>query len=157
MALARELLRTCYQTYKDMPTGLGPETTRFEPSTKDRQVPFDKRYSIEKSTYLLRPETIESMFVLYRMTGDSVYQEWGWEVFQSLVKNCRTPTAFSGISDVSKDPAKETVKHNNSMQSFFWAETLKYLYLLFSPTDLLPLDQFVFTTEAHPLKILNVQ
>lgn len=29
------------------------------------------------------------------------------------------------------------------------AETLKYLYLLFSPNDLLPLDQIVINTEAH--------
>jgi len=27
---------------------------------------------------------------------------------------------------------------------------LKYFYLLFSPDDLLPLDQVVFNTEAHP-------
>lgn len=31
------------------------------------------------------------------------------------------------------------------------AETLKYLYLLFSPNDLLPLDKIVLNTEAHPL------
>jgi len=39
------------------------------------------------------------------------------------------------------------------MQSFFLAETLKYLYLLFSPTTVIPLDEWVFNTEAHPLKI----
>lgn len=39
------------------------------------------------------------------------------------------------------------------MQSFFLAETLKYLYLLFSPDDLMSLDKWVFNTEAHPLKI----
>ncbi len=30
------------------------------------------------------------------------------------------------------------------------AETLKYFYLLFSPDDLLPLDEIVINTEAHP-------
>lgn len=40
------------------------------------------------------------------------------------------------------------------MQSFFLAETLKYLYLLFSPTTVIPLDEWVFNTEAHPLKIV---
>lgn len=29
------------------------------------------------------------------------------------------------------------------------AETLKYMYLLFGPNDVLPLDQVVFNTEAH--------
>eukprot|EP00252_Welwitschia_mirabilis_P007296 TRINITY_DN1853_c0_g1_i3.p1 TRINITY_DN1853_c0_g1~~TRINITY_DN1853_c0_g1_i3.p1 ORF type:complete len:101 (+),score=19.16 TRINITY_DN1853_c0_g1_i3:148-450(+) len=41
------------------------------------------------------------------------------------------------------------------MQSFFLAETLKYLYLLFSPPSVIPLDQWVFNTEAHPLKIVQ--
>lgn len=44
--------------------------------------------------------------------------------------------------------------HDDTQQSFFLAETLKYLYLLFSPADVMPLDEWVFNTEAHPLKIL---
>lgn len=44
--------------------------------------------------------------------------------------------------------------HDDTQQSFFLAETLKYLYLLFSPADVLPLDEWVFNTEAHPLRIL---
>lgn len=43
----------------------------------------------------------------------------------------------------------------DKMESFFLAETLKYLYLLLddSQPDLVPLDQYVFNTEAHPLPI----
>lgn len=37
------------------------------------------------------------------------------------------------------------------LHSFFFAETLKYLYLLFSPDSIISLDKFVFNTEAHPL------
>ena len=44
---------------------------------------------------------------------------------------------------------------DNMMQSFFLAETLKYLYLLFSPPSVIPLDQWVFNTEAHPLRIVT--
>lgn len=44
---------------------------------------------------------------------------------------------------------------DDMMQSFFLAETLKYLYLLFSPPSTIPLDQWVFNTEAHPLKIMT--
>lgn len=40
------------------------------------------------------------------------------------------------------------------MQSFWLAETLKYLYLLFADDDKLDLDKWVFTTEAHPLRIM---
>ena len=42
---------------------------------------------------------------------------------------------------------------DNMMQSFFLAETLKYLYLLFSPPSLVSFDEWVFNTEAHPLRI----
>jgi mannosyl-oligosaccharide alpha-1,2-mannosidase len=40
------------------------------------------------------------------------------------------------------------------MESFFLAETLKYFYLLFEDDpNVLPLDQWVFNTEAHPFPI----
>jgi mannosyl-oligosaccharide alpha-1,2-mannosidase len=35
------------------------------------------------------------------------------------------------------------------------AETLKYLYLLFREDDLVPLDKWVFNTEAHPFPIFE--
>lgn len=41
------------------------------------------------------------------------------------------------------------------MQSFFLAETLKYFYLLYSPSSVISLDEWVFNTEAHPLKIVT--
>jgi mannosyl-oligosaccharide alpha-1,2-mannosidase len=66
-----------------------------------------------------------------------------------LEKHCRTGSGFSGIRDVySNNPPKDDVQ-----QSFFLAETLKYLYLLFSDDSVIPLDQWVFNTEAHPLPI----
>jgi hypothetical protein len=39
----------------------------------------------------------------------------------------------------------------DSMESFLFAETLKYLYLLFAPDSAFDLDAHVLTTEAHPL------
>jgi endoplasmic reticulum Man9GlcNAc2 1,2-alpha-mannosidase len=36
------------------------------------------------------------------------------------------------------------------------AETLKYLYLLFGPDDILPLDTVVFNTEAHPFPVFSI-
>ena len=33
------------------------------------------------------------------------------------------------------------------------AETLKYLYLIFSPPDTISLDDYVLNTEAHPFRI----
>jgi mannosyl-oligosaccharide alpha-1,2-mannosidase len=47
-----------------------------------------------------------------------------------------------------------TGEKDNMMQSFFLAETLKYLYLLFSPPSVISFDEWVFNTEAHPLRIV---
>ena len=55
----------------------------------------------------------------------------------------------AGTPDVTRVPPI----HGDTQQSFFLAETLKYLYLLFSPDDAMPLDEWVTNTEAHPLKI----
>lgn len=58
-------------------------------------------------------------------------------------------SAGSGYSQVNSG-----VK-DNMMQSFFLAETLKYLYLLFSPSSVISLDEWVFNTEAHPIRIMT--
>ena len=70
---------------------------------------------------------------------------------QALEQHCRVDTGFVGLKDVfQENPPKDNVQ-----QSFFLAETLKYLYLLFSDDSIIPLDQWVFNTEAHPLPVLE--
>ena len=76
------------------------------------------------------------------------FYDKGWLLFEAIEAQCRTPTAYSGLKDVGRPSAGLT----DSMQSFFFAETLKYLWLLFSDADVLPLDRYVFTTEGHPLR-----
>jgi len=99
----------------------------------------------------MRPEAVETWFILYRITGDKIYQEWGWEFFESIEKWTRVKYGYCGLKDASSnEPIKDDVQ-----QSYFLAETLKYLFLLFSPKDLLPLDKFVFNTEAHPFPLFE--
>ena len=70
---------------------------------------------------------------------------------QALEKHCRVDSGYVGLKDVFQaNPPKDNVQ-----QSFFLAETLKYLFLLFSDDSVLPLDQWVFNTEAHPLPVLQ--
>ena len=102
--------------------------------------------------YILRPETAESYLVLWRLTGDWRYREWGWQLVAALQANCWTHSGYSGVRDVYKQPAVK----DDVQQSFFLAETLKYLYLLFSKDDFIDLKQWVFNTEAHPLPILGI-
>ncbi|XP_078734248.1 mannosyl-oligosaccharide 1,2-alpha-mannosidase IB-like [Lampetra fluviatilis] len=124
---------------------LGPETFRFEGGADAVATRQSEKY------YILRPEVVETYFYLWRFTRDPKYRAWGWEAVQALEKYCRVEGGFSGIRDVySSSPA-----HDDVQQSFFLAETLKYLYLLFSDDSLLPLERWVFNTEAHPLPVLR--
>jgi hypothetical protein len=70
-------------------------------------------------------------------------------MLEDIIKNCRTEEAFAAVKDV------RTNEKMNSMQSFFFAETLKYAYLLFSSENLFDLKTAVFNTEAHPFKIVT--
>ncbi|KAK4209482.1 glycosyl hydrolase, partial [Rhypophila decipiens] len=99
--------------------------------------------------YILRPEAIESIFMLYRMTGKEDLRETAWRMFESVMKATKTPLANSAIKDVTVEGETDKL---DSMESFWLAETLKYFYLIFSPPDLISLDEFVFNTEAHPFR-----
>ena len=104
---------------------------------------------------LQRPETVESIFYMYRATKDSKYQEWGWKIFQAFEKYTRIESGYTSISNVMASSV-DRVSRRDKMETFYLAETLKYLYLLFSnDTSLFPLDEWVFNTEAHPLPILK--
>ncbi|EPS33294.1 putative alpha-mannosidase [Penicillium oxalicum 114-2] len=102
--------------------------------------------SIPAPEYLLRPEAIESVFIMYRLTGDDAWREKGWKMFEAITKHTRTTLAHAGIKDVTASkPAQK-----DSMESFWTAETLKYFYLLFSEPSVVDLDKYVLNTEAHP-------
>jgi len=94
--------------------------------------------------YPLRPEIIESAFYLYRYTKDPRYLEMGRTFFEALIAHCRTGSGYTVLKNVV------TKEKGDLMPSYFLAETLKYLYLLFAPDETLDLDRVVFNTEAHP-------
>ncbi|XP_064556164.1 mannosyl-oligosaccharide alpha-1,2-mannosidase IA isoform X2 [Drosophila montana] len=143
MEVGKGITNTCHESYIRAPTQLGPEAFRFSDAAEARALRSQEKY------YILRPETFESYFVLWRLTHDQKYRDWGWEAVLALEKHCRTPHGYCGLRNVyQQEPQKDDVQ-----QSFFLAETLKYLYLLFSDDSVLPLDEWVFNTEAHPLPI----
>jgi mannosidase alpha-like ER degradation enhancer 2 len=94
--------------------------------------------------YPLRPEIIESAYTLQRFTNDPRYLTMGRTFFDSLVRHCRTDSGYTVLKNV------ETKEKGDLMPSYFLAETLKYLYLLFEP-EALDFDSVIFNTEAHPL------
>nr|CDJ88607.1 Glycoside hydrolase domain containing protein [Haemonchus contortus] len=149
MKLAKDLGRACKAMYKT-PTGLGPEIAYFNMMPGIQQ---DLSIKPLDAHSLLRPEAVEAWFYLYRLTGDKTYQEWGWEAFNAIEKYARVKNGYSSVKNVKRIP----VMHSDLMESFFLAETLKYLYLLFADdqTNLFPLNEWVFNTEAHPLPIYS--
>ncbi|TPR07779.1 hypothetical protein CAN33_0015545 [Aspergillus niger] len=163
MHLARELTKTCWAQYSVTETGLAPEIVWFEtedanlePSTKAPRASSrddlkswikDINIRLIDADNLQRPETVESLFLMYRVTKDPIYRQWGWEIFKAFHKHTRVQDGegYTSLCDVTIVPPKR----RDNMESFWLAETLKYLYLLFSPNDFLPLTDVVFNTEAH--------
>ncbi|KAL8683992.1 MAG: hypothetical protein Q9186_000022 [Xanthomendoza sp. 1 TL-2023] len=94
---------------------------------------------ITGSKYILRPEAVESVFIMYRVTGDDYWREKGWKMFTSMQNATRAEFGASAISDVMST----TPFPVDEMESFWLAETLKYLYLLFSEPDYYSLDNYV--------------
>ena len=101
---------------------------------------------ITSPAYHLRPEIVESTYYLYHYTKDSMYLLMGEKLWRDFVKHCRTEDGYAALKSVV------TKEKNDSMQSFLFAETFKYFYLLFSPPNTLDFDKVVFNTEAHPIK-----
>lgn len=125
-------------------------------------------YTVDKREgYPLRPELIESAMYLFRATGDHTYLQFGLDAVESIERIARTPCGYASVRDLRDHQL------DNRMESFFLAETIKYLYLLFDPAHflhgggaegdgsweeggdggqcVLGAGGFVFNTEAHPL------
>eukprot|EP00043_Microstomoeca_roanoka_P019332 m.216195 g.216195 ORF g.216195 m.216195 type:complete len:611 (-) comp16982_c0_seq1:63-1895(-) len=98
------------------------------------------------ATYPLRPEFIESTYLLYRATGHKYYQRIGAELLLDLEHHAKVRCGYATIHDVTK------MSHEDRMESFFLSETLKYLYLLFDDDNVLhssDVAAHVLTTEGH--------
>ncbi|KAF1833535.1 seven-hairpin glycosidase [Decorospora gaudefroyi] len=85
--------------------------------------------------FLLRPEAIESIFILYRITGDAMLQDTAWRMFEAIHNATIAEFAHSAIADVTIPRGQETQKLDEC-ESFWMAETLKYFYLIFSEPSL---------------------
>uniref|UniRef100_A0AAX7T2P4 alpha-1,2-Mannosidase n=1 Tax=Astatotilapia calliptera TaxID=8154 RepID=A0AAX7T2P4_ASTCA len=144
MEQAAEIARTCHESYARTTLKLGPEAFRFDGGVEAIATRQNEKY------FILRPEVIETYMYMWRFTHDPKYREWGWEAVQALEQHCRVDGGYSGIRDVYAS----SPNYDDVQQSFYLAETLKYLYLLFSEDDHLPFEHWVFNTEAHPLELL---
>jgi mannosyl-oligosaccharide alpha-1,2-mannosidase len=106
--------------------------------------------AIPDTRYNLRPETIESMFNLYRVSAREDLLDTAWGMFESIQNTTEIINGNAALADVTT-PTGEPV-HLDSMESFWMSQTLKYFYLMFSAPDALSLDEYVFNSAGHPLK-----
>ncbi|PIO69155.1 glycosyl hydrolase family 47 [Teladorsagia circumcincta] len=141
--LAEKIAHTCHESYARTAVGLGPEAFRFTSDSEAKAVATNEKY------YILRPEVVETWFYLWRITKQDKYREWAWNVVLALEKYAKVEGGYSGIRDVYNVP----VEHDDVQQSFLFAELFKYLYLIFADDNVLPLNAWVFNTEAHPFPI----
>jgi mannosidase alpha-like ER degradation enhancer 2 len=124
--------------------------------------PEEINYRTEQVTYAgypLRPEIVESTYYLHHYAslprrgraafgpdGPAFYLKMGQQLFDDFVRNCRTETGYAALKSVI------TKEKSDAMQSFVFAETFKYFYLLFAPPATLDFDKVIFNTEAHPIR-----
>ncbi|OAQ70742.1 endoplasmic reticulum mannosyl-oligosaccharide 1,2-alpha-mannosidase [Pochonia chlamydosporia 170] len=161
--LGARLTAGCVWGYDSFPTNIMPESTELIRCEKiDKPCPyqadlFSGRTSdtipggfvrVEDPKYMGRPEAIESVFYMWRVTGDSVWRDAAWRMWEGIVKETETELAFASITDATTHGSSKT----DSMETFWIAETTKYFYLTFADESVINLDEWVFNTEAHPVK-----
>jgi hypothetical protein len=144
LTVAKAMMYTCREMYHRTQTGIAPEYVEF-PNGRD-MIP-----AANAPFYILRPETAESLFILNQLTGDPIYRDWAWEIWEAIDRECRTKTGYGALRHVNNRNAGV----DDRMESFFLAETMKYLYLAQDPDKPVDLMKVVFNTEAHPLSILD--
>ena len=124
------------------------------------------KQQVKSPGYPLRPEIVESTYYLYHYAladarrnyfpesrqrlNPKDYQQMGQTLWRDFVKYCRTEAGYAALKSVV------TKEKSDSMQSFLFAETFKYFYLLFAPPQTLAFDRVIFNTEAHPVKRIGV-
>lgn len=96
--------------------------------------------------YPLRPEIIESAFLLYATTGDGAFVGAGQAIQERLQQTAKGKCGYASVGDVATGRLEDT------MESFFLSETVKYLYLLFANATAV-VDHFVLSTEGHLLPV----
>lgn len=163
-----DLVNACHETYAQTLTGIGPESfswitsdtspnDKYNPPPPDNQIELYNKagFYITVGNYVLRPEVIESFYYAYRATHNQIYREWAWNAFVAINRTCRTGSGFAGLKDVN---APNGGGQDDFQESFFFAEVLKYSYLIHAPEEEWQVEhdgsnQWVYNTEAHPIRV----
>jgi mannosyl-oligosaccharide alpha-1,2-mannosidase len=127
--------------YTTNPSGIACDKVRIQ---------HDGSIHCINDVYLLRPEVVESVFYAWRETHDQKWRDYARDIWRAIAKHCQVDSG--GFTDV-RHVTSDTPTKMDKQESWFLAETLKYLWLTFQPDSIIPLDKYVFNTEAHPIKV----
>ena len=147
LEIAHNIVMTFIKLSKMTSSGLVPQLIQLDIDKKNKV-----HIEMEDPSYNLRPELVESLFILYRFTGKKIYRKEAWNIFKRIRRICRIKHGYGNLIDTNRRP----FEISNFMDSYFLAETLKYLYLIFTDSTFIPLSRYVFNTEAHPFEIMSI-
>lgn len=123
--VGRGIVETCVETY-NTPAGLAPEIAMFVRKEEGERADEMDWYikpgeNLIDARNILRPETVESLMLAYRTTGDERYREWGWKIFEAFRKHCKVEKGgYAIIKDVRVNPPLQ----EDRMETFWLSETL---------------------------------
>ncbi|KAL7273588.1 hypothetical protein RUND412_003539 [Rhizina undulata] len=134
MQFGLEVVDTCHETYAQSITQIGPEYFSWIPAYSSKPTYKPQNHAqwqqLQKAGFwatdgrwMLRPETVESYFYAYRITGDKKYQQWAWDAYSAFVKTAKADFGFAEVLDVNKPAGRDNL--NDKSESFWGAETLK--------------------------------
>ena len=129
---AERLMQSCFTMW--IKHGIEPEQYNYATG------------KVEMPRYYLNPEIMESAYYLFQATHDPLYQNMGKVFFDSLLTYCRTDEGYAELDDVV------TKAKRDRMDPYFMAETMKYLYLLYAPDEVLQFNKVIFNSEGHPIR-----
>ncbi len=135
-----EFTETCAEMYTSTQSGIACDKVEIQ---------HDGNIRCVNDIYLLRPEVVESIFYAWRATHDQKWRNYAEKIWKAIDKHCKVSSG--GYTDVQY-VTRPTPKQLDKQESWFLAETLKYLWLIFQPDDVLSLQDYVLNTECHPLK-----
>jgi len=143
--LGMDITKGCVHMYDMTPTHLAPDSSDWT----GQELRANNKHND------LRPETAESLFYAFYTTGDPKYRQQAGAILEAFEKHAYCEFGYCALEDVMS--LKPVQRHD--MESFFLAETMKYLYLTFLPipSETIDLDNWVFNTEAHPLPVIGQQ
>lgn len=150
VGIGERVARGCAWAYDAMPTGLMPEIFGMVACPTIDGCEWDEaRWQAEgspklakgfkdarDSRYILRPEAIESVFLLYRVTGNEELRDIAWRMFESIMKATETGLANSAIADVT---VTGQTRKLDSMEVSLMCDRARVLFCLICvyPTELL--------------------